>query len=201
MEREARRRLPSVLSRRNRRPSGGCRVKQGRTEKWIGWSRVYDSCGTPTDEVYEGESGGTPTDEVYGGDEATAAGWTGDEVNIIWLYPNEQTVQDLGTYEISANVDKISTPLQNWYLYLGTTGIGLVYTADQEIQGWEPTEIIGFKFTDLSNRPIKNVQVDDKSTIEVFPQAITHGDNFIQINLFYTYVPAHGLLDIDIRFA
>lgn len=147
----------------------------------------------------EDDAGTTPNGGSGEGEEATPT-WDGDRVNVIWLEPNEQTVQDLGTYTISANVDRIATPSPVLHLYVGTSAIGLVNTSNTVIGFEAGTEFAGFKFTDLSGGPIASVEVNDVSTIEVLPGALVYGDNFVQLNLLDTVIPPLGILSLNISF-
>lgn len=144
-----------------------------------------------------------PEDQTDGvdGAEAGASGWAGDRVNVIWMEPDTQTVHDLGTYTIDANVDKIATPYPFFFLYVGTKAITFAYTGDAEI-GWQPgTEFVGFKFTDLSGNPIASAEYDDSSTITLGPGALVYGSNFVQVDLLEAHIPGHGVLNLDVFFS
>jgi hypothetical protein len=140
------------------------------------------------------------SETITGDVQGTPSRWEGDRVNVIWLEPNTETVQDLGTYTIDANLEKIETPVPDFFLYVGTEGISFVYTGNAGI-GWPPSvEFAGFRFTDLSANPIQSVKYDDSSTITLGPGALAYGNNFVQVNLLETTIPGNGLLNLELFF-
>ena len=171
---------------------------QGHAYRWPEqWSWRDDA---PGQGHGHGDCGAAQDPGEVGGGEPAAESWAGDRINVVWLAPNQQTAEDLGTYTADANVETITPPVDGFFLLLGTKAVDLVYTGTAQPVLPPDIDFVGFKFTDLSARPIESVEINDDSNIELRAGALDYGNNFVQVDLVGATIPGSSLLHLDLTF-
>ena len=126
-----------------------------------------------------------------------AATWEGDLLNVQFLSPNPQTVVFNGNFTVPAsgiNFLGDGTLL----LSIAPSLVSLVNTTNAEIAFQAPSAIV--KITDTTASDIENVQVGPGSTINLGQDPLISGNNFLQFDLADAFIPASGVLNLQVSF-